>query len=252
MFNGDFKIDSHDMLDIKEEVQPTRINENEMIRKEEHLSYIKETPIDIKNISVLNITEKPIVKEERTIDLRTTYIGIYDSKGGYRIGLFQKDKIVALENTNLSAQYYQDLLSDTKVALLLGPTGKDRKSDFSHPLSNDPEEMKQWRGVNGVISSTDSVYYNAKDVTNEIDRHFGLVEFCSVYPQTKANLNIVEIIGYLATYTSKLNLTPTASSQILIGLLNVVKYFENSKKDIPTFTNVPINEIGLEDGNLGR
>lgn len=252
MFNGDFKIESHDMLDIKEEVQPTKIDENEMIRKADNLSYIKTNPIDIKNTSVSDIIEKPIVKEERTIDLKTTYIGIYETNGGYRIGLFQKDRIVALENTNLSAQYYHDVLSDAKVALLLDPNGKDRKNDFSHPLSNDPEEMKQWRGVNGAITSTDSLYYNAKDVTNEIDRHFGLVEFCSVFPQTKSNLNIVEIIGYLATFTSKLNLAPTAVTQILTGLLNVAKYFENSNKDIPTFTNEPINEISLEDGNLGR
>lgn len=240
--NGIYRLDEGIVFSEKTNDGYSRLEENKV-------SYNEVKPKE--NLYISNISNNKAI--EKKINLQLTYIGIYETNGEYRIGLFQKGNVVATKIDSLSVQYYHDVLSDNTVALLLNPNGKDKKCDFSHPLFNDPEERKSWRGVRGVISPSDTIRYNIPNVTTEVDRHLGLVEFSSVFPQVKSNPNIINVIGYLVTYTSKLDLTSSAGSQILKGLLNVAKYFEDSKKNIPIFENIPVNEIDLEQSSsFGR
>ena len=179
------------------------------------------------------------------IDLNNAYIGVYDANGEYKIGLFVKSDIVPIENKPLSAQYYQDMISNTRTALLLDENGKDRVCDFSQHLSNDPEERVNWNGVRGTVSSVDTDYYKIPAITGEVDRHHSLVQFTSVYPNLVGQVSIEKVVECLADYCSKFELKENANSQILASLKEIPQYLASKGSDIPTFENLPMNEIDL-------
>lgn len=182
----------------------------------------------------------------KIIDLNDTYIGIYSSlDGSCGIGLFKKDAVMRNDRCPVAVQYYQDLLSDEIVALALDKNGNDRISDFSKRLSNDPIEMANWNGIRGTISVSDIDFYNLKPITSEIDRGFSLVQFTSVYPNMQGNISCQDIILCLADYCSKFELKEDAKKKIEVSLKRMPQFLKENYSVMPTFINVPINNIDL-------
>lgn len=242
------------------------IETDKFLEKKPIENFIEKKPIsnlidpEPKNIMsegfVPNINVDTLEAKTQSVDLNNAYIGVYEIDGEYRVGLFQKTEIKKSELGPLSAQYYQDVLSDTTVALMLNKNGQDRKCDFSQHLLNDPEERVNWNGIRGTISREYTEYYKLPPVTGEVDRHLSLVQFTSVYPELQGNVSIETVIGCLADYCSKFELKATARAQIVNGLKSTAKYLIASGKPIPNFTNLKLNEVDLstlpEDFNTNK
>ena len=247
-----------------EEAPADYIKKDEFLEPIQKNNYIEDKPINnlidpepIKNtidetdIKVDNTIDK---SKTRVIDLSDTYIGIYESEKGYRVGLFEKSVRSSGDRTvrqRPSAQYYEDLLSDSQVALWLDEKEQDLKCDFSQPLLNDPEEMKQWNGNRGTVGSYDVEFYGMPPVSGEIDRHISLIQFTSVYPEVQGNVSIEQIIGSLADFCTKFDLNPTAKQQIASGLKEVPQYLITSAskgESLPAFIGkLPTNEIDMSN-----
>lgn len=182
--------------------------------------------------------------EEKTkvVDLKNLYIAIYDSEKGSKIGLFEKGNVENKPNTTVYFQYYKDLLSDSQVALRLDEEGKDIQCVYQ-PITGDPEEMSNWKGVRETATSYDVEKYGIPSITGEIDRHINMVEYTSVYPQVQGNVSLEQVVSSLVDFCGKLNLREEAKQQIFTGLKEVPQYYAEQGKSIPVFVNVPYNEL---------
>lgn len=226
-----------------------------MVKKKENISEsssilneekTEEVETIVNNDNLIDMSNNPNI-----IDLNNAYIGLYYGDKGYRVGLFKKsDKVQAkhFEDVNGVAQYYKDTLSDAQVALWLKDDGEDYKADFSNPLLNDSEEMKNWRANRETVGTYHIDMYKLPQITGKVDRHISLVEFTSVYPELQGNITLEQIVRCLAEFCSKFDLKPTAKEEIMTGLKEIPQYIAKSVSQgssVPQFINPYVNEIDI-------
>lgn len=241
------------------------IEKNEFLEPIQKNDYVSDKPIN----NIIDTEPSKNIKEEnevpmsnidttpktRTIDLNSTYIGIYDTKEGYRIGLFEKsirsksEKTIYI-NDSMEAQYYEDLLSsDGQVALNLDGTGRDKKCNYT-PFTGDPLEVEKWNGVRDSLDFWEVERYGFPPVTGIVDKHINLVQFTSVYPELQGNVSIDKIIICLADFCEKFNFKPQVKAQLAASIKASTNYmYECAQKgeSIPTFVNVPTNELDVSN-----
>jgi len=181
----------------------------------------------------------------KKIDLNNAYIGMYNTNGEYRIGLFVKTDVVAVKNQRFPAvQYYQDVLSDTTTALMLKDDGKDKAIDFVSPFLT-TQEKTNWKGIRGEMEPIDAELFKIPTFTGSISRFSHLIQFTSVFPNLTGQISAEKIIESLADYCSKLDLMENPKKQILGGLKEIPQYLLNQGSQIPTFENIQENTIDL-------
>lgn len=185
----------------------------------------------------------------KTIDLNNAYIGIYNTNGEYRIGLFVKTDVVSVRNQRFSAaQYYQDVLSNTTTALRLNDDGKDKLFGFTNPLLDATEKAKKanWKGIRGELETIDAELFKIPAFTGSIDKFTHLIQFTSVYPDLTGQVSAEKVVECLTDYCcSKLELRKDAEKQILGGLKEIPQYLLSQDSQIPTFENIQVNTIDL-------
>lgn len=248
-----------------EEVSPDSIKKDEFLEPIQKNNYIEDVKINnlidpepIKNTideTDIKVDNKIDKIQTRSIDLNSTYISIYETKDGYRIGLFEKSiKQKASKsifwNGSIEAQYYEDLLSvDGQLAFALDETGRDKKCNYT-PFRGDPENMDKWNGIRDALDFSEVEKYSLPPITGVADRHINLVQFTSVYPEMQGNVSIDKIIGCLADFCKKFNLQPDIEKQLGASLKASTNYlYECLQRGefVPTFVNVPTNEIDMSN-----
>ena len=177
-------------------------------------------------------------------DLNELYIGIYEIKGEFRVGLFRKTTV---EESNMyhptytCAQYYQDILTNNIVALWLTKNKDDIKCSYE---TSESKEQRTWEGVRGTVSIIDAQMANLPKVDGEIDRCTKLNKFISVFPNEKESISFSKMFEYLLIYCAKFNLYTNAKKEIIDGL----SYVYIAKKTTNSEINF-INKIELSNNN---
>ena len=238
------------MEEAKEDKPINNFIEDKPIKNMIETNPIKNTINEVDMVAVDNTITEP---KTRIIDLDATYIGIYDTKEGYKIGLFeksirQKSSKSIYWNGSIEAQYYEDLLSSNgQLAFALDENGRDKKSYYT-PFRGDPENMDKWNGICDAINFSDVEKYDLPPITGVADRHINLVQFTSVYPELQGNVSIDKIIGCLADFCEKFNLQSYVKKELAESIKASTNYLiECAQKGefVPSFVNLPVNEFDV-------
>lgn len=168
------------------------------------------------------------MENNNEFDLSKLYIGIYKSKEGERIGLFEEygihfsSKIYKVKwnkgddfnkNQLISKDHsytiYKDILSDYYATMEIEENNKNKQH---HEMKEKPIESM-----------------------GKINQKYGLVELTSDITNLRTKMSLTEMLDVLIEFSSKMNLSNDVAKEIYRNLKSVPAYFANKNEKPPIF-----------------